>query len=90
MSDEDLFRRAIIERLMCDLEVDIAALADRHGFQTDEVDLRGVDGLVAQGVCRRDGFTITVPEANRRLVRLVCAEFDTYLQGQGSRYSLAV
>ncbi len=31
LSDEDRLRREVIERLMCDLEVDLAAVARRHG-----------------------------------------------------------
>jgi oxygen-independent coproporphyrinogen-3 oxidase len=89
---DDLLRREVIERLMCDLEVDLAAVASKHGASpTLFADtLPGLAAYAADGLLRRDGWTISVTEAGRPLVRMVCALFDAYLQRGTARHSQAV
>lgn len=90
LTPDDLFRRDIIERLMCDLTVNLGAIAARHGADPRRLDLDGVDALATAGICERRGLEVSVPEANRPLVRLVCAAFDAYLGDGGARHSRAV
>ncbi|HYD29400.1 MAG TPA: oxygen-independent coproporphyrinogen III oxidase [Azospirillaceae bacterium] len=79
---EDRMRRDLIVRLMCDLGVDLDAVAARHGADAAlfEPDLARLDGLAADGLAVVDGHRVTVPEAARPLVRAVAAAFDPYLQ----------
>ncbi|MFY7777783.1 MAG: oxygen-independent coproporphyrinogen III oxidase [Elstera sp.] len=91
LTADDKLRRAVIERLMCDLTVDLAAVASEFGsdetFFTERLALADLthDGLVAV-----NGSVVTVREAARPLVRSVAAVFDTYLSEGAGRYSQAV
>lgn len=92
ISDDDRLRRAVIERLMCDMAVDLDAVAARHGVSGDvfDPDLPALDPLEADGIVVRDGHRITVTELGRPLVRAVCAAFDRYLTQGEARHSKAV
>ena len=81
LSAEDRLRRDLIERLMCDLAVDLERVAARHGAAPDHFDaaLAGLAGLAADGLVAVEGRRLTVPESARPLVRLVAAVFDPYL-----------
>jgi oxygen-independent coproporphyrinogen-3 oxidase len=83
VSNEDRLRRAVIEQLMCHLEVDLAAMAAAHGMPVEmfDADLAKLETLMRHDVVLRDGYRITVPEDGRALVRQVCASFDAYLAG---------
>jgi oxygen-independent coproporphyrinogen-3 oxidase len=92
VTDEDRFRGEIIERLMCDLAVDLGAVCDRHGRTlaglADELsDLRAFadDGLVVM-----QGDRLTVTDLGRLVVRSVCAVFDTYFAPEAGRHSKAL
>lgn len=92
VTDEDRFRGEIIERLMCDLAVDLGAVCARHGRTlaglADELsDLRAFadDGLVVM-----QGDRLTVTDLGRLVVRSVCAVFDTYFAPEAGRHSKAL
>ena len=80
-------RREIIERIMCDLTVDLAALAAAHGRPAPEADLAALE---ADGIVRRDGDRIVVAEAFRPLSRVVAAAFDARLNLGPARHAVAV
>jgi oxygen-independent coproporphyrinogen-3 oxidase len=86
VSAEDSLRRAAIEQLMCHLQVDLAALADRHSMAPTlfDADLPRLAMLESHGIVQRDGYRLRIPEAGRPLVRQVCAAFDSYLQQQSA------
>jgi len=78
LSPEDRLRADVIERLMCDLAVDLRAAVLAH-------DVPGMDfgreraalGVLAEeGLVRISGDTVAVPEAMRPFVRKVAAVFD--------------
>ncbi|MEI6984867.1 MAG: oxygen-independent coproporphyrinogen III oxidase [Rhodospirillaceae bacterium] len=81
LSVEDRLRREVIERLMCDLGVDLELVTARHGFAADHFDavLPRLAALAADGALELRGRRLTVPEAARPLIRLSAAAFDTYL-----------
>ena len=89
LSDEDRIRRSIIERLMCDLAVNLAdhATDARTDFAHE---LAQLSDLAADGLVTVQGTEITVPEAMRPFVRKVASVFDTHLQGAEKRHSRAV
>ena len=92
ISDDDRLRREIIERLMCDLEIDLDAVAGRHGVDGSqfEAELASLAPLQADGLVNVDGHRITVTHDGRTLVRAVCAAFDRYLKAGEQRHSKAV
>lgn len=91
-SPEDLFRKEIIDAIMCYLEVDLEAVLQRHGYDVDLLapELAEIDVLARDGLVQRDGLKITVPEHNRSFVRIPAAVFDTYLKSAEKQHSVAV
>lgn len=92
LSDDDRLRRDIIERLMCYLEVDLAAAAAAHGaadFRFDRERAILAD-LARAGVLRLDGDRIVVDEECRPLLRVVAAAFDAYLDAAADRHARAL
>ncbi len=77
LSPEDRLRADIIEKLMCDLRVDRAAIAHLHKGQFPRADLAD---LVADEVVREDQNVIRIPERYRLLARIVAARFDAHLE----------
>ncbi|CAA7614608.1 Oxygen-independent coproporphyrinogen-III oxidase [Candidatus Terasakiella magnetica] len=92
ISDDDRLRREIIERLMCDLEIDLDVVAGRHGVDGGQfaAELDSLGGLVADGLARVEGHRVFVTDEGRTLVRAVCAAFDRYLKAGEQRHSKAV
>lgn len=81
LDDDDRLRRAVIERLMCDMAVDLDATARRFGrpgydWNAEREMLRQLE---ADGLVDLDGTTVRVRSESRALVRVVAAVFDRYL-----------
>ncbi len=91
-SVEDKARRAIIERLMCDLRVDIAATAALHGIDISDLraDYPRLADMENDGLLVRDGDVVRITESGRPFVRSACAAFDRYLVEGEQRHSRAV
>ncbi len=88
LTADDRLRRAVIERLMCDLAVDLGNLgADPDSF-ADE--LARLAPMEADGLVEIDGGRVRVTETGRPLLRSVCAVFDRYLGSGVGRHSRAV
>jgi oxygen-independent coproporphyrinogen III oxidase len=92
LSADDRLRRAIIERLMCDLAVDIAPECARRGIDPAVLapQLAAVDALAASGIGWRQGFRLGVDDKDRAIVRLLCACFDAHLPESAARHSRLV
>lgn len=89
---EDRLRAAVIERLMCELAVDVAAVCLAHGYPADHLDACIADAraLEPDGLCRVAGRSLAVPQEARRLVRVAAACFDERLPQGQARHSKAV
>lgn len=81
VSDEDRLRRHVIERLMCDLAVDLDDACRSFGFppETFADEIEALKPLIADGLAVRRGAVVEVPEAARPFTRVVCAVFDARL-----------
>lgn len=92
LTADDRLRRAVIERLMCDLTVDLDAVASNHGASARvfATDIEALAPLQRDGLVHVDGHRVTVPDDKRAAVRLVCAVFDAYLSCGRIRHSVAV
>jgi oxygen-independent coproporphyrinogen-3 oxidase len=88
LSADDTLRRAIIEKLMCFLAVDLAAF----GKQPEDFprEMAALAPLLAEGYVVREGTVLRVPAAARAAVRLVAAAFDTYLANSKAVHAVAV
>lgn len=87
LTEDDRLRRSIIERLMCDFAVDLEDIATDTDFAPE---LAEIDELARDGLVRRDGLVLEIPEESRLLVRNVCAVFDRHLESGTARHSRAV
>jgi oxygen-independent coproporphyrinogen-3 oxidase len=88
---EDLMRAAVIERLLCAFEVDLADVAARHGAEPGRFaeDVGRLAPLVRAGWVEVDGSHVAIRRHPHEIARVVAAEFDAYL-GHGGRHSTAV
>jgi len=87
MSRDDVIRGELIQSLMCQGEVDLEALASRHGIDAAAYfseDLRAVDALCADGLVERNGGHLAATGRGRPLLRLVAMCFDHYLRQPAS------
>jgi oxygen-independent coproporphyrinogen-3 oxidase len=93
-SEEDRLRGAVIERLMCDLSVDLEAVAAEWDEAPEHFtpELGRLEPLIADGIATRDGWRIGVTEPGRPFLRAVAALFDCYLhEGEAPlRHSKAI
>ena len=92
LTGNDRVRRAIIERLMCDLEVDLDRVAAPFGQSAKdfEQELVALAPLADEGLVVRKGSLLIVPAEARSAIRLVCAAFDTYLAKGNAVHAPAV
>lgn len=89
---EDRLRAAVIERIMCDYRVDLGEVCARFGADPDALadKASGLDGLIADGIARRERNVIMLDDRARPLVRVLAAAFDEYLGRAPARHSRAV
>ena len=92
LTPDDRFRGEVIERLMCDLAVDLSAVAARHGRGLTELAgaLAGLAPMEGDGLVERDGARIRITELGRPFIRSACACFDAHLDPSALRHSRVV
>lgn len=89
MTDDDVMRRFVINRVMCLLRLDLREVEERFGrIARDgiERDLRaGVKELEDDGLVSFDGSLLRVTPLGQLLVRNVAMLFDAYLKKEGGK-----
>lgn len=92
LTEDDRFRRAIIEALMCDHAVDISTVRRRHGVNSDAIaaDIVALGALKEDGLVEIDHEQVRVTEAGAPYVRSIAACFDSYLRPGSERHSRAI
>lgn len=92
ITDDDRLRRDVIERLMCDLAVDVAPICRRYGVEPDVFapSLDALSTMAADGLVTIDGTRVRLAPDARGLVRTVCAAFDRYFGTGEARHSRAI
>ena len=92
LREDDFLRRAVIERLMCDLKVDLEKIAHDFGKEITHFDreFAALKPLEADGLVEVNGHMVHVLPEGRPLLRTVCSVFDTYLQPGAGQHSHAV
>ncbi|WP_191084692.1 oxygen-independent coproporphyrinogen III oxidase [Roseococcus microcysteis] len=86
LTGEDIIRRAAIERVMCDLALDLDTLP----AAVLQSALPGLQGLERDGLVRLAGAWLTVPDEARPFLRHVASCFDARLNSGNGRHSAAV
>ncbi|KRR02266.1 coproporphyrinogen III oxidase [Bradyrhizobium jicamae] len=92
ISADDRFRAEIIERIMCDLAVDLSRVSHDHGRTVEEaiIDRERFERLLADGVITVEANRLLVAEDSRFLIRSVASTFDAHLAKGGGAHSGAV
>ncbi len=92
LTADDRLRAELIERLMCDLAVDVDALCARHGAApaTLAPALERLRRLADDGIVHLDGPRVVVADHARLLVRSVASAFDAYPTQSARTFSRAV
>ena len=92
LTSRDRFVAAVIERLMCDFGVDVAALAASLGARTADLDFAGptLDRLAADGLITRRGRCVEVTGRGRPFLRAVAAAFDPAIPATTPRHARVV
>jgi oxygen-independent coproporphyrinogen-3 oxidase len=92
VSGQDKLRAHVIERIMCDGSVDLAAAARHFGYADDwyaeeipELLLMQEDGLLTYAAGK-----LSLAPQGLPLARVVASVFDTYLRDSTARHSVAV
>ena len=93
---DDVLRADLIQQLMCQGEVDIPALEERHEIDFARyfaAELDRVEALKADGLVETSPTRITATSRGRLLLRIIAACFDRYLhqpQAEPARFSKAI
>lgn len=92
LTPDDRLRGEIIERLMCDLAVDLAAVCARHRRPiSDLAEARAsLRPFVADGLLEVDGAKLRAIGDGRLVIRSICAVFDAYFQPDAQRHAKAI
>jgi oxygen-independent coproporphyrinogen-3 oxidase len=86
LDQDDIVRRHVITRLMCDSRLDLRDVERRFGITFAEYFATELDELAGRGPYRTDGLLTLTPDAialtelGRRFVRNVCMVFDRHLR----------
>ncbi|MDI9847401.1 oxygen-independent coproporphyrinogen III oxidase [Rhodoblastus sp. 17X3] len=92
LTADDRLRADLIERLMCDFEVDLARVGALHQRSPEPIKKSAprLQALVADGIVHIDGDLVRIAENSRFLVRTVASAFDAYLSANARTGSQAV
>jgi len=95
LEPDDLLRREIISRLMCDFRLDIPKLESTWHFDFHDYfrsECSELEGMQQDGLLMLDADTLLVVPAGRLLVRNICMVFDRYLHdgSTGTSYSKVI
>jgi len=85
LTEDDRLRADVIERLICDMKVNLNDICRRHERPISSLtqDLERLEPVKASGLVHRVGNHISIDK--RQMVRLACAAFDTYLSPDGPK-----
>ncbi len=92
LTEDDRLRGAVIERLMCFMEVDLAEVCREFGasVQLFTTELSALAEMEVDGLVALEDTRIRVTERGRPFVRTVCAAFDRYLEPSETRHAQSV
>ena len=82
LTDEDLLRREVITRLMCDFALTPSDFEAQYGIDFSEHfgdALAEFEGFIADGLMTREADRFVVTPAGRLLIRNIAMPFDAYL-----------
>jgi oxygen-independent coproporphyrinogen-3 oxidase len=95
LTDDDLLRRWVITRLMCDFELDFRAVEVEFGIDFESYfrwGLENLQGMITDCLLSIEDRKLTVTEPGRLLIRNIAMNFDGYIERREDtgRYSRTV
>jgi len=93
LTDEDLLRRTVIMRVMCDASLDYAAMSKLTGLNFAEyfaAELASMDEMEADGLLKRHADRLEISPVGRLLVRNIALCFDQHFRPGEGRHSKSV
>ncbi len=82
LSDDDLLRREVIMRLICDFQLDRKKMEERFQIRFEDYFVRErseIERMTQEGLLEDDGNLLRVTPGGRLLIRNVCMVFDWHL-----------
>jgi oxygen-independent coproporphyrinogen III oxidase len=95
MNEDDIIRKEVIMRIMCDFELDFASIENKFNINFEEYfayGLNNFDELISDGLVEIKDRKIHIAEMGRLLIRNVAMNFDGFLERKedAGRYSRTV
>jgi oxygen-independent coproporphyrinogen-3 oxidase len=95
LSDDDLLRRHVIMKIMCDFELEFASIEKQFNIDFETYFAWGLDNLnemITDNLLSIEDKMIKITPMGRLLVRNVAMNFDGYIERQedSARYSRTV
>lgn len=94
LNPDDLIRREVISRLMCDMSLDFDKLSEQLAIDFKSYfaqSLQSLTELEADGLLQVDGNGLSVTELGRLLIRNIAVHFDAYhTQRSGHSFSKSI
>jgi oxygen-independent coproporphyrinogen III oxidase len=95
LTADDLLRREIIQSLMCNFDLDFAAVEAQHGIRFAEYfapEIVALKALAVDGIVEVDDRRVVVTPRGRLLVRIAAMQFDRHLReaAEKARYSKVI
>lgn len=95
LNDDDILRRYVITKIMCDFELDFASIENKFNIEFEKYFSKSLEGLVefiADGLVEIKNRKITVTQMGRLLIRNIAINFDWYIEQKAdkAKYSRTV
>ncbi|QUS41202.1 oxygen-independent coproporphyrinogen III oxidase [Tardiphaga alba] len=92
LTADDRYRADLIERIMCDMTVDLPEISRLHGVDPDHaiINRARVESLIADGAVTMVDNCLSVRDGAEFLVRSVASAFDAHLAQSTATHSRAV
>lgn len=95
MDDDDILRKYVIMKVMCDFELDFAEVENKFNINFEEYfawGLKNINEMVDDNLVKIENRKLTVNEMGRLLIRNVAINFDGYIERKEdtARYSRTV
>lgn len=93
LTEEDLLRREVIMRIMCQLELNYPAINEEFGIDFKAKfapDLKALDEMVRDGLVVLEDDKLTVTTAGRLYIRNIAMHFDEHIRKGIGKYSKTV
>ncbi len=95
LTDDDILRRHVITKVMCDFELDFELVDKQFGIEFEKYFNYGINGMeefIDDGLVEIQNRRLTVTQMGRLLIRNIAMNFDGYIERKEdtARYSRTV